>query len=83
VLTIPDVDQRLPLRPIDRVIDAPLPELTPEQQAGRDAAAQRMKTFTEQRDRMRAERSAQIDEWEANNAAIARDVRARYDAEGK
>ena len=83
VLTIPDVDQRLPLRPVDRVIEAPLPPLTDEQSEMRNAAKARMEEFVRLRDAMRAERQSQIDEWEAGNVTIARDIRTRFDAEGQ
>ena len=83
MLEIPPVEQRLPLRPVDRVIDTPLPELTDEQKAMRQAAETRMAEFVRLRDAMRAERQAQIDEWEAGNVAIAADIRTRYDAEGE
>jgi hypothetical protein len=79
-LTIPAVGQRLPLRPVDRVIEVPLPELTDAQHAARAAAAERMGRFVESRDRMRAERRTQIDEWERGNALIAREIRTRFDA---
>ena len=78
-LEIPPVDERLPLRPVDRVIELPFAEPNGEQRAARDAAAERMRTFTERRDRMRAERSAQVDEWERGNVEIAREVRRRFD----
>ena len=67
------------MRPVDRVITAPLPELTDDQRAGREAAAARMADFIAKRDRMRAERRAQIDQWEHGNREIAREVRRRYD----
>ena len=82
VLEIPPVEERLPLRPVDRVIEAPLPDLTPEQKAGRAAAAERMEKFVALRDAMRAERQTQVSEWERSNVEIARDVRARYDGSG-
>jgi hypothetical protein len=62
-----------------RVIEAPLPALTDEQIRAREAAARRMAEFTAARDRMRAERRSQIDEWERGNVEIARDVRRRFD----
>jgi len=79
VLEIPDVAERLPLRPLDRVIEAPFAEPTAEQRAARIASAERMDRFTAARDRMRSERSAQVDAWEMANARIAAAVRARYD----
>lgn len=81
-LTIPDVDQRLPLRPVDRIIEVPLPDLTDAQREARDAAAERMRTFVEKRDRMRAERRAEVDDWERGNLEIARDIRRRFDGMG-
>jgi len=83
VLTIPAVDQRLPLRPIDRVIEAPLPELTADQAAAKATAEQRMREFVHKRDQLRAERAAVTDEWEASNADLAQDVRRRFDGEGQ
>jgi len=80
-LTIPDATQRLPLRPIDRVIQTPLPPLTEEQRSAREAAAERMAQFVLKRDRMRAERQSQIDDWERGNVEIVRDVRRRFDEE--
>lgn len=82
VLEIPAVEERLPLRPLDRVIRADLPgTLSPEQTAARDAAAARMADFLEKRDRMRAERQLEVDTWERQNAESARAVRAAYDSE--
>ncbi|MCU1523503.1 MAG: hypothetical protein JWO18_397, partial [Microbacteriaceae bacterium] len=80
-LTIAPVEQRLPLRPIDRVVEAPLPELSDEQTAARARAAQRMERFIEARDAMREQRRGEIDEWESGNVTQARDIRARFDAE--
>ena len=40
-----------------------------------------MRSYTELRDRVRGERAAEIDAWEAGNLAQAKDVRARYDAD--
>lgn len=37
-----------------------------------------MKKFTEVRDAVRAERRAEIDQWEQGNVSQARDVRERY-----
>lgn len=79
VLDVPPVEQRLPLRPVDRVIEAPLPALTDEQRAAREAASKRMERFTEARDALRAERSREVDDWEAGNVEIARELRRRYD----
>jgi hypothetical protein len=79
-LDVPPVAHRLPLRPIDRVIEAELPPLTPDQAAARTAARRRMDEFVAKRDAMRAERKMQIDEWERSNAAIAADVRRRYNS---
>jgi len=84
VLEILPVGQRLPLRPVDRVIDVPLPVLTDEQKAARAAASSRMERFVAARDAMRTERQTQVSEWEAGNVAQARDIRSRFDArEGK
>jgi len=80
VLTVPDVADRLPLRPRDEVATAPPPELSPEQAKARSATEARMREFVELRDRVRAERVAEVDEWEAGNHALAREVRAAYDA---
>ena len=79
-LTIPAVEERLPLRPRDTTVTAERPPLSPAQSAARDAAQERMRTFTELRDRLRSERAAEVDAWEAGNVAQAKDVRARYDA---
>ncbi|OJV83353.1 MAG: hypothetical protein BGO37_08695 [Cellulomonas sp. 73-92] len=78
-LTIPPVEDRLPLRPRDAVVTSPLPPLSPAQQAAREATAARMEKFVAERDRVRAERVPEIDAWEAGNAAQARDIRARFD----
>ncbi len=78
VLDIDPVEERLPLRPRDQVEERPLPDLTPAQQAARDASAARMKQFTETRDAVRNERRAEIDEWEKANAEQAREVRQRF-----
>ena len=78
VLDIDAVEERLPLRPRDQVEERPLPDLTPAQQAARDASAARMKQFTETRDAVRNERRAEIDEWEKANAEQAREVRQRF-----
>jgi hypothetical protein len=80
VLTVPGVEERLPLRPVDRVIQAPLPDLTDEQRAARAAAAGRMDRFVAARDALRADRRVEVDAWEAGNAAQARDIRSRFDA---
>lgn len=79
LLTIPPVDQRLPLRPVDRVVEAPLPELTEEQRGARDAAAERMRRFVADRDALREKRRAQVDDWERGNLEQARSIRARFD----
>jgi hypothetical protein len=65
---------------MDRVIETPLPELTDEQRRARETAARRMADFVARRDALREERRSQVDEWEKSNVAIARAVRARYDA---
>jgi hypothetical protein len=82
LLEVPGVEQRLPLRPMDRVITAPLPELTDVQREAREQAASRMQRFTAARDALRAERRAEVDEWEAGNKDQARDIRTRFDGEG-
>ena len=79
-LEIPAVDERLPLRPLDRMVTVPAPDPTAEQAAALAAAAARMERFTAARDALRAERSAQVDDWEAANIEIAKDVRRRFDA---
>jgi hypothetical protein len=79
LLTVPPVDERLPLRPVDRVIRAEKQQLTPDEQKGRDAAAARMEHFVAARDAIRAERNAEVDAWERSNAEIAREVRERFD----
>lgn len=79
-LTVPAVADRLPLRPVDRIITAPLPELTEEQRAAREAARRRMEDFVDRRDQVRAERQAEVDQWESQNVRIAQDIRARFDA---
>jgi hypothetical protein len=78
-LEIPDVEERLPLRPIDRVVEAPLPNLSADQKRARGAAAERMEKFVTARDAMRAQRKTQIDEWEKGNLDQARRIRAEYD----
>lgn len=78
VLDIDPVEERLPLRPREQVEERPLPDLTPAQQAARDASAARMKQFTETRDAVRNERRAEIDAWEKANAEQAREVRQRF-----
>lgn len=77
-LTIPDVADRLPLRPRDAVVTAPLPELSETQRAAREATARRMEEFVELRDRVRAERVPEVDAWEAQNASNAAALRRRY-----
>ena len=79
VLGIPAMEERLPLRPVDRVIQAPLPELNEEQQLARAAAAKRMDAFVDRRDALREQRRRQVDDWERGNTEIARDIRARFD----
>lgn len=59
-------------------METPLPELTPDQRAAREAARERMQRFTEIRDRVRAERKAEIDQWEKGNVKQARDIRSRF-----
>ncbi len=83
VLTIPPVDERLPLRPRDAVAHTGLPELTADQRAAREATAARMEEFVALRDRVRAERRAEVDAWEAGNAERSRQIRASFDAEGR
>jgi hypothetical protein len=79
VLGVPDVGERLPLRPIDRVIEAPLPPLTEEQRAAHQAAADRMERFVAARDELREQRRLQVDEWERGNREQARAIRRSYD----
>ena len=78
-LEIPDVDARLPLRPLDRVVEAPLPDLSADQKRAREATAARMEKFVTARDAMHAQRKTQIDEWEKGNLEQARRIRAQYD----
>ena len=78
-LTIPSVEERLPLRPKDMVVTAPLPELSDAKKAAREATAKRMEEFVAARDRVRAERVLEIDAWEAGNATQARAIRAQFD----
>jgi hypothetical protein len=80
VLSIPPVAERMPLRPVDTVVSAPLPEPTGAQRAARDAAAESAARFSAERDRMAAEHAAAVDEWEHANVEIARDIRRRFDA---
>jgi len=82
VLTVPDVEDRLPLRPIDRVIEAPLPPLSEEQKLARVAAAERMRLFVEARDELREERRREVDAWEQGNRDQARAIRRAYDKRG-
>jgi hypothetical protein len=77
-LEIPAVQERLPLRPRDEVVARDLPALSPQQEAARAATKERMERFVELRDRVRAERVAEIDAWEAGNAAQAAAVRRGY-----
>jgi hypothetical protein len=81
ILMVPSVEERLPLRPMDRIIEVPLPKLTSEQQAAHDKANERMERFVAARDAVRAERRAEVDTWEQGNRAQARDIRARFDKE--
>jgi hypothetical protein len=83
VLSIPEVEQRLPLRPIDRVITAELPGLTDVQRDARAKAAARMESFVATRDALRAERAKAIDAWEQGNKDQAADIRARFDSRSK
>lgn len=78
-LTVPDVEQRLPLRPVDRVVEVPLPELTEEQRAARSAAQERMDRFVAARDALREERRRETDAAERGNTEIAACIRQRYD----
>ncbi len=78
ILGVPPVEDRLPLRPIDRVVEASLPDLTDAQRDAREAAAERQRAHLQRRGALWAERSAQVDEWEKSNADIARDVRRRF-----
>lgn len=80
VLTIPDVEQRLPLRPQLPVVTAPLPSLTDEQRQARQAAAERMEWFISHRNAVWEERRLQVDEWERGNREQARDLRRRFDS---
>jgi hypothetical protein len=77
-LTLPPVADRLPLRPRDAVVSAQLPPLSAAQAAAREATEERMRHFTELRDRVQRERAAEVDTWEAGNVAQARRVRARF-----
>ena len=79
VLEVPGVEARLPLRPMDRVILADRPELTDVQRAAHEQAKARMVRFTAARDTLRAERKAEVDEWERGNVDQARDIRNRFD----
>ena len=80
VLTVPPVEERLPLRPQDAVLTAERPVPTDDQRAARDAVEHRMRRFVEARDRVRSERRAQVDQWEAGNVQQAADIRSRFDA---
>ncbi len=82
ILTVPGVDERLPLRPVDRVITAPLPDLSPLQLAARATAERRMERFVAARDALRAERVTEVDAWERGNVEQARAIRARFSDEG-
>jgi len=81
VLSVPDVEQRLPLRPVDRVVQAALPTLTSAQRQARDDASARMARFTAARDALRQERRAEVDEAEQGNRRQERAIRARLDGE--
>ena len=80
ILTVPEVEQRLPLRPLDRVIEAPLPKLTDEQRTAHEQAADRMRRFVAARDAERRNRHDQVTEWEQGNREQARAIRRAYDA---
>ena len=80
-LEIDAVEERLPLRPMEHVVTAPLPKLSPEQQQARNAAAERMKKFTDIRDAVRQERKVEVDLWEQGNVDQARDIRDRFVAQ--
>ncbi|MDF9277728.1 DUF2961 domain-containing protein [Arthrobacter sp. EH-1B-1] len=75
-LRIPEVEERLPLRPIDRVIETPLPDLSEDQQKARRDTAERMKKFTAARDALREARSEEVDTWEVGNREHAQRIRA-------
>jgi hypothetical protein len=83
VLTIPELEKRLPLRPMDRVITAELPDLTDVQIAARSAAAERMTRFVDARDQLRIARRMDIDRWEQGNKDQAAGIRARFDSRAK
>lgn len=83
VLTIPAVEERLPLRPRETVVTADRPPLTADQEAALRATEERMERFVAERDRLWAERRAEVDAWERGNAAQARAVRAALDAPGR
>lgn len=83
VLTVPPVAERLPLRPVDRVVQAPLPPLSDAQRAARAAASARMERFVAARDAVREERRLEVDGWERGNVEIARTLRRRYDETGR
>ncbi|MFI5624969.1 hypothetical protein ACIA03_16015 [Nocardioides sp. NPDC051685] len=76
---MPEVEDRLPLRPIDRVIEVPIPPLSADQQAAREAAAARMAEFVAKRDALREERRIEVDRWEQGNLDQAREIRREYD----
>lgn len=78
-LDIPAVEERLPLRPIDRVVTAPLPDLSPEQREARELAQARMHRYLAARQEMWQQRAVEVDAWEVGNAQQARDIRARFD----
>jgi hypothetical protein len=79
-LDIPGVSDRLPLRPMDQVIEAPVPQLNDAQKAARAATTQRNERFIAMRDGVRAERAAENDASEKGNTALTSRVRAEYDA---
>jgi len=80
LLSIPPVQERLPLRPAHAVVtNEPRPR-DEAQRASRAQAAERMERFTALRDKVRAERAAECDDWERGNAEQAAVVRRSFDA---
>ena len=79
VLELPEVGDRLPLRPVAQTAVALEPLLTTAQQAARRTAQQRMERFSAARDALREERRREVDKWEHGNLVQARDIRARFD----
>jgi hypothetical protein len=79
VLTVPEVEERLPLRPIDRVMEATPPPLNAVQEAAREAAAERMAAFVAKRDALREERRIEVDAWEQGNLDQTREIRREFD----